>query len=243
MTMPKNISEWIDEGDLIDISVDYELGFRRTITPGVITAFDATKQTATVQPVIRTSEQIDEEFINTLPAPVANAPIMYPSGGGFAITWPLSKGDRVVLVVCDRSIEEWSAEGNSDITPQDPRQNDLTDALVYPGTRPAGKPLTFLPAGDALVLGHDSVNGARLKLTSSTVALGTPAVELVSEVDALLTEVIALEAALATFSGALSSATDPIVTGAATALTTALGIIKPKVIGIQTKINTIKGSI
>lgn len=242
--LPVNVSEWLDEDDLIDISIAYELGFVRTITPGIVQSYDAKTQTAKVQPVIRDSRTVDEEIIYERLPPVANAPVMFPSGGGFAMAWPLQKGDRVLLLVCDRSIDEWSGADGEDITPRDPREHDLTDAVVYPGTRPKARPLSVVATSDALVLGHDSAAGARFKLTQSTVALGTPAVEVVDQAQSLATQVVALEAALTVFATAIEVSPDP-ATIAASALTlsTALATIKTSLTPIPTKLNSIKGSI
>jgi hypothetical protein len=240
---PVNISEWLDESDLIDLSIAYELGFIRTITPGIVQSYDAKTQTARVQPVIRDNDIVDEEVIHKRLPPVANAPVMFPSGGGFAIAWPLKKGDRVLLLVCDRSIDEWSGGDGEDITPRDPREHDLTDAVVYPGTRPKARPLSFVATDNALVLGHDSATGAKLKLTSTTVAIGTPAVELVDQVESLATQVVAMEAALTVFTGSLNTATDPGVKGAAGVLKLALEPIRTSLLSTKTKLNSIKGSL
>lgn len=73
------------------------------------------------------------------PHPVV--PVLYPSGGGRSFTWPLQKGDYVLLVYNMRSIDEWRERGGQNITPLDFRRFSLSDAVAIPGLRPDVAPL------------------------------------------------------------------------------------------------------
>lgn len=145
-----------DDPDLIDViraALAAGLGRVRTEIPARVVSYDATTQTITAQVVIR-SRYLDEngDAVAYLPKPVANVPVVFPSGGGYAITWPLVAGDPVILVVCDRSIDEWKTTGQGDNTPAIPRRFDLSDAVAIPGGHAPAAPLPATSIADALVV-------------------------------------------------------------------------------------------
>lgn len=145
-----------DSPDLVDVlraALAAGLGRVRVAIPAKVVSYDAAKQTITAQVVIR-SRYLDADGAEVayLPAPVANVPVDFPSGGGYAITWPLNAGDPVVLVVCDRSVDEWKTTAQGDNTPAVPRRFDLTDAIAIPGGRSPASPLGATSVGDAMVV-------------------------------------------------------------------------------------------
>lgn len=110
--------------------------------PGKIEKYDSLLQKADVKPLLkriiigRDGSQYSEE----LPV-IPEVPVCFPRGGGFLMTFPLAKGDLVLLVVCDRSIDSFVySTGTIDTDPQDVRAHDLSDAVAipcfYPFTRP-----------------------------------------------------------------------------------------------------------
>lgn len=62
-------------------------------------------------------------------------PIVCLSGGGFAVTSPVKKGDSVWLSVSDRGIDNWQLEANTQDPPEikSLRHHDLTDAVAIIG--------------------------------------------------------------------------------------------------------------
>lgn len=78
--------------------------FRKTIytaMPGIIEAYDPATKRASIQPALRTAFR-DGEY-GSLPI-LPNVPVVLPSGGGFSISFPLQKGDPVLIVFCQRGI-------------------------------------------------------------------------------------------------------------------------------------------
>ncbi len=115
-----------------------------TATPGQVVAYDAASQTATVQPLpYEWDGDGGQEALPVLPG----VPVMFPRGNGFAMTWPLAKGDHVLLVFCRRSIERWRASGSNG-DPQSDRRHNISDAFAIPGAFHAGGKLADVPTSD-----------------------------------------------------------------------------------------------
>lgn len=107
----------------------------RTSIPAEVLDYNADKQTITAQVTIR-SRYIDkdtEESISYLPKPISNVPVAFPMANGFSFTWPLFPGDKVMLLIADRSISEWKSTAQQDNEPIDKRRFDLSDAIALPG--------------------------------------------------------------------------------------------------------------
>lgn len=142
--------------------------------PAKVISYDATKQTVTVRLAPKRARRKNKTELERYNQPdIANVPVAFPGTGAWSITWPIAAGDYGVVVVCDRSIDEWKSTGADRTDPQDPRRFDLTDCVFVPG----GRPFTAVvaPAGvDASAL---VIAGALIKLGSSAasdaVALST----------------------------------------------------------------------
>ena len=132
-------------GELVNVSL-----------PGVVLSYDSVTQTATVKPVIREAFEEDDEVFSVDFEPIPSVPVAHWRAGDFAIHSPLKAGDFVTLLVQDRSIDEFMATGGTDVTPQDLRRFDWTDAVALP------MPMSPTPiAGlldDRMVIGSPDAN-------------------------------------------------------------------------------------
>lgn len=232
----------IDDPDVVDAIIEIvrgEIAVIRSVTPARVVSYDPVTERATVQPTLRGRyvDQDQEQLVTYLPAPIAARPVLWMSAGELGMTGELVKDQEVTLLISDRSIAEWLQTGGADVTPADLRRFDLSDAMVLP-TRVRPGPATRYAAG-SLFLGHRSAAGAGLRITPSTVALGTPTVELLDQVQLALTQVQAALTALTTFATGITAAELPArgttLAGALTPINTALGTIK-------TAINSIRGT-
>lgn len=101
----------------------------------------------------------DDQEIEVPPAVITNVPIEFPRGGGFAISWPLKKGDPVWLHVAERSIDRYmETDGKTPVDPADARRFDLTDAVCYPGGGTARNAIANAHP-DHLVIGLEDGSG------------------------------------------------------------------------------------
>lgn len=93
---------------------------------------------------------------------VVSVPVLFMSGKGWSVTGPLVKGDGVLLLFSQRSLEAWHDKGDG--TPDDPRMFSLSDAMAIPGLNPLNYMAQKLPAYDAVNVSLQ-FNDAFIKLT------------------------------------------------------------------------------
>ena len=83
----------------------------------------------------------------------------FDRGGGFFVSYPLKKGDHVLLVFSERSIDQFMAQDKNDPSdpatdPLDDRRFNLSDAVAYPGFYPDSKDLKDVDPQN-MVIGMD----------------------------------------------------------------------------------------
>ena len=177
--------------------------------PATVVAYDHTTQTATVKlvPCFRRKNPANGNAVECYSPPnVPRVPVAFQGSGDYSDTYPLAVGSSGLLVVADRSLDEWRSTGAARTEPQDLRRHNLTDGVFLPGVRSPAAPLT----GTALAADGRVLKAPKVVLESSDVRLGsaaaTQAVALAPLVQANST---ALEAALATAAAAAISAGIP----------------------------------
>lgn len=182
---------------------------------GVVRSYSSLTQRADVQPIGRVSVrgEGDERVVETMPTQ-HGVPVAFLASSNSSDTFDLERGDTVLLVFCEHSLDQWlgGATGvDEPLDPGDDRMHSLSDAIAIPIR--IRLPLPALP-------------GARV-VNSSDIRLGGPAaLEAVvrgstyrSAENALLTLFKAAFSAIAA-DPAVNSATDSACTAAATGIDT-----------------------
>ena len=109
-----------------------------TALPGVVAAVNLTAQTLSVQPTVQglvASPDGTKQLVN-LPL-LVDVPIVWPRAGGFALTFPITAGDEVLVVFASRCIDSWWQSGGIG-APAEARMHDLSDglAILAPTSQP-----------------------------------------------------------------------------------------------------------
>ena len=123
MNVPYNLA------DLLRQAVRSLMEGVHTCLPGVVEAYDAGAKKASVRPV---SQRRTVDGGTLSPPVISDVPVVFPRTSDASISFPLGKGDPVLLVFSERSLDAW-LNGQADKVPADPRQWDLTDAIAIPG--------------------------------------------------------------------------------------------------------------
>lgn len=189
--------------ELIRVGIEGRLFDLNTAMPGKVVAYHSTKGMVDVQPVFKRKYTKNNKVTN-LPV-INNVPVCFPRSGVAAITFPIQPGDYVMLVFSQRSMDKWKTFGGV-ISPGDPRTHHLSDAVAFPGVYPqVGIPVPFDP--DNLVVRHAlskivlkktgdiTIQGALATITMTKAGqfkIGNGAVELLTLIDNLLDQVMAL---------------------------------------------------
>jgi len=100
-----------------------------TCLPGIVDSYDNTKQKATITPAI-SKKFLDGEVLSY--KPIENVPVLFPGSTSTSITYPIVKGDIVLLIFSQRAMENFLDKGEI-VEPGDRRKFDITDAIAIPG--------------------------------------------------------------------------------------------------------------
>ena len=94
--------------ELLELLVEVKAKEVYTALPGKVESYNAQKQEAFVQPMVKTSYLTEEgdRAVENLPV-IPNVPVLMPGAGGFRVTFPVQPGDFVLLVFSSRSIDKW----------------------------------------------------------------------------------------------------------------------------------------
>ena len=173
--------------DLLKMAVQDGTARIHTCIPAIVTAYDPVNQTVSARVVIRERYRDRDQKIQSTKGPILTSiPVLFPhSKAGYGLTFPLIAGDWVTLHIAERSISEWKATGNTDITAGDVRRFDLSDAFAYPGGQPPANPV-----------GSTGVHASAMVVEGADVRLGSVSaadfVALSSKVDTAINAVISL---------------------------------------------------
>lgn len=157
-----------------------------TCMPATIISFDAEECKASIQPSLNRAYLSGE-----LPYPVIeNVPVMFPRAGDFFLTYPLANGDPCLVIFSERSLDLWKSVGGQ-LTPDDPRKFDISDAIIIPGLYSFNQKLEGVSGNDVVF----SFKGSKVTIkqdgnisieTSNKIAIGTQTNELLDIISQLM---------------------------------------------------------
>lgn len=108
--------EYKSPAEVLGFMCDQMLKMIRTATPAEIVAYEPATQRATVEPSL---ELLLTDGSSMPRAQALDVPVIFPAGGGWRITFPLTAGDEVLLVNCDRDISGFKQSGGRGRLPSD----------------------------------------------------------------------------------------------------------------------------
>lgn len=152
---------------VLTTAIESKLIDLHTAMPGVVESYDPTKQTISVVPALKRKYESGEVVTRPL---INNVPVCFPRGGSFSITHPLKKGDSVLLVISERSLDVWKKNGGT-VDPNDPRKFNLTDAFAIPGGYPQTNVVAGATADKIRILNKDTMiemSEADIKISNPT---------------------------------------------------------------------------
>lgn len=107
----------------------------QTSTPAIIQSFDPNKLTCTAQPTIKMIVTNLDGSKKSIALPIiVDIPVIFPSGGGFTLTFPLKQGDECLLIFASRCIDAWWYSGGVQ-NQDDIRFHDYSDGFALVGVK------------------------------------------------------------------------------------------------------------
>jgi phage baseplate assembly protein gpV len=178
-----------DAEEVQRVAMDGRLSRVWTAMPGIITKVNLAHQTVEVQPAIQAQQSYPDGTSKHVTLPIVpDVPIMFPSGGGYTLTFPVAVGDHCLLHFASRCIDGWWDTGK--VQPaMDKRMHDLSDAFATVGPRHrqgvpgniSSKTTTLRTDDGTLVIEMDQTNGAINISTPTTVNLTTKSANITTE--------------------------------------------------------------
>lgn len=154
-----------------------------TALPAVIVKVNLPAMTVEAKPSIQVRVRNPDQTYKWLEIPVTvDVPIVFPSGGGFTLTFPIAVGDECLLIFSSRCIDSWWQQGGCQV-PAEIRMHDLSDGFAILGPRSQPRVLPSINSTD-VVLRNDAgtsrigikSNGDVDVATTSAVTINAPTV-------------------------------------------------------------------
>lgn len=100
-------------------------------------------------------------------------PVLFPSGGGVTLTFPIAVGDECLVVFNDRALDDWVLNGPGS-PPSSSRLHDLSDGIAIVGLRSNPRALENISTTAAQLRSDDGttfieVSGPAVKIHGGTV--------------------------------------------------------------------------
>jgi hypothetical protein len=159
------------EAELFKIALDSRLMDLHTSMPGKVEKVSSNGQIIDVLPQFKRAVPDGEGdyVIEDLPV-LPNVRVCFPRGGGYFASFPIQKGDMVLLVFSERAIGAWIKKGEA-CDPGDRRMHPLSGAVAIPGLYPSGSELDDAD-GTNMVIGKDGTATSQIEFSSSGIKLG-----------------------------------------------------------------------
>lgn len=147
--------------DVASYASEDERGDIWTNLPGRIKSFDTASQTATVEVMYKPKHNGKAVAMPDL----LEVPVVFPRGGGGAITFPVKVGDGVQLSFQSRNMDNWFEKGDAQESATS-RMHDLSDAVAHPGLEPGTKKLANFDNANIQIRSEDGTNAFTFDPTS-----------------------------------------------------------------------------
>lgn len=123
--------------DVLKKAIDQTLCNVHTSMPGTIESYDSATGLASVKPSLKRKYTGEAESIE-YPV-ISGVPVIFPRVADACLRLPIAKGDKVLLIFAERSLDLWLEKGGI-VSPEDPAKFGLKDAVAIPGLFPKVDP-------------------------------------------------------------------------------------------------------
>lgn len=128
-------TRFYDPEETLRIALDNKQAQIWTAMPGIIQSFDPVAMTCVIQPAISgLLLQIDGTYKTVQMPLLLDCPVMFPSGGGATLTFPIKQNDECLIIFASRCIDAWwqlgGIQGQAEY-----RMHDISDGFAFVGVR------------------------------------------------------------------------------------------------------------
>lgn len=126
--------------EVLRSAVDARIAEVHVAVPARVESYDAARQSCSVKPLLKDFHRARDgaRVVDDVPV-ISDVPVMFLGGNGFEVIFPIAKGDTVMLLFSERSLDVWLSKGG-DVDPIDVRRHALSDAVAIPGLQSFASP-------------------------------------------------------------------------------------------------------
>ncbi len=129
-----------------------------TAMPGIIQSFNPAERICTIQPTIKAQVQNPDGTFEWVTIPLLiDCPVIFPSGGGFTLTFPLTLGDECLVIFAMRCIDAWWQSGGVQVQAE-LRMHDISDGFVLAGVNSAPNVIPSVSTSNVQLRSDDGLN-------------------------------------------------------------------------------------
>lgn len=214
-------------------------GELRVCLPGRIEKYDADTHLASILPLIK-RRFYGRKTADSMPI-INRVPVIHPRTAKAFIRMPVARGDIVMMVFADRSLEAWLQSNGAEAESLDVRQHSLNDAYAILGGYPEKKKITA-DNPDALEIHVES--GTKMTIGNGTDELIQLAYDAFDELKNLIDEVSQtmtdIQLITVTSAGAGSPSSIPLNSASFATIKASVETIGTQVDSVKTKLGNIK---
>jgi len=131
-----------DEEETLRMAFDSNLANLWTALPCIVSAVDFDANTISAQPAIKGTTTNPNGSTQSVNLPMlVDVPMVFPTAGGYSITFPVAIGDECLVVFASRCIDGWWQSGGVQEA-MEFRMHDLSDGFAIIGTRSQARTVT-----------------------------------------------------------------------------------------------------
>lgn len=151
--------------NIINDAIKSALAVVWTNLPCIVESYDPDKQTVSVTPAIQIPVMREDGSMDLVDLPlIPDVPVCWPKAGGFALTFPVKRGDECLVHFSSRCIDLWWQNGGIQ-PPFENRKHDLSDGFATFAPQSQPKRLKSV-ATDAVELRNDAGN-AKIRINNA----------------------------------------------------------------------------
>jgi len=131
-----------DPQETLLMAFDSQLANLWTALPCIVSAVSFSANTISAQPAIKGTTTNPDGSTQSVNLPLlVDVPMVFPTAGGYSITFPVAIGDECLVVFASRCIDGWWQSGGIQEA-MEFRMHDLSDGFAIIGTRSQSRTVT-----------------------------------------------------------------------------------------------------
>ena len=162
-----------DVQEALQIKIEAERSNIWTCFPGKVVSFNVVKNTCFIQPMfLGVATALDGSATNISMPILPDCPIVFPSAGGYHLTFPIAVGDEVLVHVSSRNIDPWFGSGTA-APSNEFRMHDLSDCFCTPGIKSIPTAITNISTTSVQL--RNAAGNAYVEIAGQVINIVTPA--------------------------------------------------------------------